>query len=66
MDYNEFNKLVSKLKNEGLDDEGIMNVFLKSYERKVCSLEDFEIMVHWLGFELTDDFYKSHRIKKTK
>lgn len=64
MDYKEFNDLVSRFRKKGLDDEQIMDVFLESYETKVCSFEDFEIMVHWLGYELTDDFYKTHGIKK--
>ncbi len=66
MDYNEFKTLVSRFRDQGLKDEQIMDILLETYETKVCSLEDFEIMVGWLGYKLSDIFYEMHGIKRKK
>ena len=66
MDYNEFKELIARLRESGLNDDQIMNVLLKTYETKQCSLEDFEIMVSWLGYELNDIFYEIHGIRRKK
>ena len=64
MDKKEFNLLVKQLHQQGLDDDQIMKVLYKSYATNKCSLEDYEIMVNWMGYELTDDFYKANGLKR--
>lgn len=64
MDKKEFDLLVSQLHKQGLDDDKIMHVFYDTFTSHKCSLEDYEIMVQWLGYNLTDEFYKDHGIKR--
>ena len=64
MDKKEFNLLVKQLHQQGLDDDQIMKVLYESYATNKCSLEDYEIMVNWMGYELTDGFYKAHGLKR--
>lgn len=67
MDKKEFNALVGKMKKElGFNDDQIMETLYKTFESGQCEIEDYELMVGWLGYELTDDFYKEHHIKKKK
>lgn len=64
MNKKEFDLLVKQLHQQGLDDGQIMKVLYESYATNKCSLEDYETMVNWMGYELTDDFYKAHGLKR--
>ena len=64
MDKDEFDQLVKDLHSAGLNEDQIMKVLYETYITEQCSLSDYEIMVHWLGYELTDEFYQAHGIKK--
>lgn len=65
MDKKEFDSLVKQLHEQGLDDDKIMNVLYETFRSYKCSIEDYEIMVKWLGYDLTDDFYTAHAIKRS-
>lgn len=65
MDKKEFDSLVKQLHEQGLDDDKIMNVLYETFRSHKCSIEDYEIMVKWLGYDLTDDFYTAHGIKRS-
>lgn len=56
--------MVKQMHQQGLDDDMIMKILYETFATKKCSFEDYELMVNWLGYELTDDFYKAHGIKK--
>ena len=64
MTKKEFDAMVKQMHQQGLDDEAIMRILYETFATKKCSLADYELMVNWLGYELTDDFYKAHNIKK--
>lgn len=64
MDKKEFDELVRQLRKSGLTDDKIMRVLVETYESKNCDITDLEVMVSWLGYLLTDDFYKDHKIRK--
>lgn len=64
MDKKEFDLLVKQLHEQGLNDDQIMKILYETFMTKKCDLADYELMVGWLGYTLTDDFYKAHGIKK--
>lgn len=64
MDKKEFDLLVKQMHEQGLDNDKIMKVLYETFVSHKCSLEDYEIMVQWLGYNLTDEFYKDHDIKR--
>ena len=64
MEKHEFDLLVKQLHQQGLDDDQIMKILYETFVSNKCSLEDYEIMVNWMGYELTDDFYKANGLKR--
>lgn len=64
MTKKEFDAMVKQMHQQGLDDEMIMRILYETFATKKCSFADYELMVNWLGYELTDDFYKAHNVKK--
>ncbi len=66
MDKKEFDLLIKQLREQGLDNDKIMKVLYETFASHKCSLEDYEIMVQWLGYNLTDEFYKMHGLKRNK
>lgn len=66
MTKKEFDAMVKQMHQQGLDDEMIMRILYETFATKKSSFADYELMVNWLGYELTDDFYKAHNIKKKK
>ena len=64
MNYDEFVSLHKKLNKSGMDDDKIMAMFYDQFiNGKLCQ-SDFEIMTHWMGIRLTDEFFKAHKIKR--
>ena len=64
MTKTEFDSMVSQMHKQGLSDDQIMGILIETYETKKCDIDDLEIMVSWLGYHLTDGFYKAHGLKK--
>ena len=64
MDKKEFDLLVSQMRSQGLDDEKIMHVLYQVFLRGDCDIKDYELMVNWLGYSLSDEFYKYHELKR--
>ena len=64
MDTEEFVLLVSQMRGQGLDDEKIMHVLYQVFLRGDCDIKDYELMVNWLGYSLSDEFYKYHELKR--
>ena len=64
MEKHEFDLLVKQLHQQGLDNDQIMKILYETFVSNKCSLEDYEIMVNWMGYELTDDFYKANGLKR--
>lgn len=64
MTKKEFDLMVKQMHKQGLDNDKIMRILYETFATNKCSLEDYELMVNWLGYELTEDFYKAHNIKK--
>lgn len=64
MTKKEFDAMVKQMHQQGLDDDMIMKILYETFATKKCSFEDYELMVNWLGYELTDDFLKAHNIKR--
>ena len=64
MTKKEFDAMVKQMHQQGLDDDKIMRILYETFASKKCSFEDYELMVNWLGYSLTDEFYKAHGIKK--
>ncbi len=66
MTKKEFDAMVKEMHRQGLSDDDVMQVLYEAFMTHKCSLEDYEVMVNWLGYTITDDFYKDHNIKKKK
>ncbi len=66
MTEKEFKKMVDLWHKEGHDDDDIMKMLYINFSNNKISLNDYEIMVSWLGYNLTDDFYQMHGIKRKK
>lgn len=64
MNEKEFENLISQMREAGLNDDEIMHVLIETYKTNKCSIEDLECMVSWLGYQLTDDFYKDNGVKR--
>ena len=64
MDKKEFDFLVKRLHESGLNDDQIMHVFYDTFREGKCDLEDYEIMVAWLGYSLSDEFYEMHGLTR--
>lgn len=64
MTKKEFDAMVKQMNQQGLDNDMIMRILYETFATKKCSFEDYELMVNWLGYELTDDFLKAHNIKR--
>ena len=64
MTKEEFDLIVKDMHEKGLDDDQIMRILYETFSRGDCDINDYEIMVNWLGYELTDDFYRDHGIKR--
>lgn len=56
--------MVKEMHQQGLDDDMIMKILYETFATKKCSFEDYELIVNWLGYKLTDDFLKTHNIKR--
>lgn len=66
MNKDEFDNMVESLKRSGLNEGQILDIFVKTFEQNECDIEDLEIMFGWLGYSLTDDFYKDHGLQAPK
>lgn len=64
MEKKEFDVMVASLRQSGLNDDDIMSILIETYFRKKCDQKDLEIMVNWLGFRLSDDFFKDNGLKR--
>ena len=64
MTKQEFEEMVKQMHKQGLNDDQIMRILYETFITDKCSFEDYELMVNWLGYELTEDFLKAHNIKK--
>lgn len=64
MTKDEFDSMVAQMHKQGLSDDQIMRILYETYATKKCDLADYELMVNWLGYQLTDDFNKDNGIKK--
>ena len=64
MNREQFDMMVQQMHQKGLTDEMILEVLHETFAQHKCSFEDFEVMVHWLEYSLTDDFYRDHEINK--
>ena len=64
MDKKEFDLLVSQMRTQGLDDEKIMHVLYQVFFFFYCDIKDYELMVDWLGYSLSVEFYKDHGLKR--
>lgn len=63
MDEKEFKMMVNEMHRQGMSDKDILMVMHEAFSRGKCTFEDFELMVNWLGYQLTDVFFKDHKIK---
>ena len=66
MTKQEFDVMVEQMHQQGLDDDKIMRILYETFVTNKCSFEDYELMVNWLGYELTDEFHKAHNIKRKR
>ena len=66
MTKQQFDMMVSQMHQQGLTDDNIMRILYETFMSKKCSLEDYEMMVSWLGYNLSDEFYKDHGLKRKK
>lgn len=64
MTKKEFDAMVKQMRQQGLDDDMIMKILYEAFITNKCNFDDYELMVNWLGYELTDDFLKAHNIKR--
>ena len=64
MTQEEFNVMVESMHHSGLNDDQIMAILCEMFESKKCSIEDLELMVSWLGYELSEKFYKDNDLKR--
>ncbi len=65
MTKKEFDEMVRQMHKQGLNDDNIMGILIETFETKKCDINDLELMVSWLGYHLTDDFYKAHKLQKS-
>ena len=66
MTQEEFNEMVARMHSElKMSDDDIMKTFYDAFISKQIGQEDYELMVAWLGYELNDDFYKDHGLKRS-
>lgn len=66
MTKKEFDRMVEQMHQQGLTDDNIMKILYDTFIQHKCDINDYEIMVNWLGYELTDDFYEAHGLKRKK
>lgn len=66
MTKQQFDMMASQMHQQGLTDDNIMRILYETFMSKKCSLEDYEMMVSWLGYSLSDEFYKDHDIKRKR
>lgn len=66
MTKQEFDAMVEQMHQQGLGDDMIMRTLYETFIINKCSFEDYELMVNWLGFELTEEFHKTHNIKRKR
>lgn len=66
MTKQEFEQMVNQMHKYGFDDDKIMNVLYEAFISHKCDIDDYELMVNWLGYELSDEFYKHHGLKRKK
>ena len=66
MEKKEFDLLVKQMREQGLDDDKIMEFLYELFITHKCDIEDYEIMVNWLGYELNDTFFEMHGLKRGK
>ena len=64
MNREQFDMMVKQMKQSGLNEDQIMKVLYEAFVTNKCSLEDYELMVSWMGYTLSSDFYKHHGINK--
>jgi len=64
MDRNEFERLTERLRANGLNDDDIANVLIQTFLDGECDIKDLEVMMGWLGYSLTEEFYKNNNIIK--
>lgn len=64
MTKQEFDAMVKQMHEQGLNDDQIMRVLYEAFATNKCDFDDYELMVNWLGYELTDEFLKAHNIKR--
>ena len=64
MTKKEFDQMVKQMHEQGLSDDDIMEILYETFMSKECDLKDFEVMSGWLGYELTDEFYKEHGVDR--
>ena len=41
-----------------------MDILYESFITNACDFEDYELMVNWMGYTLTDEFLEAHNIKR--
>ena len=56
MTVEEVKKIISNLKEEGYDDDMIMNSFLSMFEEGEIDFGQLEALTHVMGYELTEEF----------
>lgn len=64
MEYEEFKELHEELNKKGWDDDKIMKMFYDQFITGKIDQSDFEIMTHWMGLTLTDEFFIMHHLKR--
>ena len=64
MTKKEFDEMVKQMHAQGLTDDEIMKILYETFISGKCSFQDYECMVNWLGYRLTDEFLKAHGIKE--
>lgn len=66
MTKQQFDQMVKQMHECGLDDDKIMKVLYETFISHKCDIDDYELMINWLGYELSDEFYKAHGLKRKK
>ena len=66
MTYEEFKQMVDQMHKKGLNDDQIMQILYQTFMKKECDINDYALMVSWMGYKLTDEFYLAHGVKKPK
>lgn len=64
MEKKEFDAMVESMKHSGLTEDNIMDVLIESFMQKKCDQKDLEIMVDWLGYRLSDQFFEDQNLKR--